>query len=199
MKREFDTREPTDSVEISQRDEERKSLSAKGRQAVQGEDSGRGGESAHLDDTPRPQDGHEFERWANRRYFGGHGRRLNVDPAYNCHLDKQVASGLSLLSERRSDLYDEKHAEIWEMKSGYEKGGIKVSQLEDYQTVLDAGYVYEKMGDEKPQRREVKAVHYLFATKAGAERNAGQFIDHDIGVWYVDNANNIQYLDRDQA
>lgn len=193
---ERDANEPNDDAEWSAVSEERRSLSMRGRRAMQGLEPGQEQTAAKLSDQ-RPQDGHEFERWANQRYFGGRGRRLNVEPTDNLHLDKQVPSGLSLLHERRSDIYDEQHAEIWELKSGYERGGISPSQLDDYQAMLDAGYVYERMGEGRPQKRTIKAVHYLFATRAGAIRNASLFSDHDIGVWYVDDDNSVQHLVND--
>ena len=167
----------------------RQSLGERGRRAMQGETQ------RNTVDGDRPTDGHEFERWANNQYFEGRGRRLNVNMYDNCqHLDRTSDSGIGLSKERRTDIYLDDTGEIWELKSGYEKGGIDEDQLDNYQNMLDAGYVYERDDQKERVKRPVNSVNYLFGTKAGAEHNASKFADRDIFVYYVDEANTVQHL-----
>lgn len=168
----------------------RKSLGERGRRAMQGEPQ------RNPADGERPtDDGHEFERWANNQYFEGKGRRLNVNMYDNYqHLDRTSDSGIGLSKERRTDIYLDDTGEIWELKSGYETGGIDEDQLDNYQNMLDAGYVYERDDRTEKVKRPVNSVNYLFGTRAGAENNASKFADRDIFVYYVDETNTVQHL-----
>jgi len=146
-------------------------------------------------DGAHPKDGHEFERWVNTKYFGNQGRRLNVNVFDNYeHLDRSSDSGFGLEHERRTDIYLDNTGEIWELKSGYESGSITKGQLEDYQSMLNAGYVYETDENNKKVPRAVNNVYYLFGSKEGARNNASKFVDRDIFLCYVDDNNDIQQL-----
>lgn len=136
--------------------------------------------------------GSDFEKWAGENVFHDEARRLAILPEDNLHLD-EYGDGVGITKNRRiSDAYLDRDGAIWELKSGYEKGGIDRDQLYEYSLMEDAGYVKVRNGDQI-EEVEVKSVNYLFETKAGAEANAAHLRGFAT-PWYKDEQGNIQLL-----
>lgn len=132
--------------------------------------------------------GSEFEA-KKSDYLGDGVHRITVRPEDNAHLT-DYGDGLGLVKRRTSDGYIDKRGEIWEQKSGYEKGGINKDQIHDYMTMEDAGYVNIRDAGGNIVKTPVTSVNYLFDSKAGADANAA-----DLGgltTWYVDKDGHVQ-------
>jgi hypothetical protein len=139
------------------------------------------------------QKGSDFEKWAGENVFHDEARRLAILPEDNLHLD-EYGDGVGITKNCRiSDAYLDQDGAIWELKSGYEKGGIDRDQLYEYSLMEDAGHVKVRNGDQM-EEVEVKSVNYLFETKAGAEANAAHLRGFAT-PWYKDEQGNIQLLE----
>jgi hypothetical protein len=142
-------------------------------------------------DVPNPsQKGSNFENWARQELFDGQARRITVLPEDNPKLDR-LADGVGISKERRiADAYWKEDGSIWELKSGYQKGGIDQDQLYEYSLMEEAGYVNARVGGKK-EKLLVTSVNYLFDSKAGAEANRSGAAT----FWYVDEKGKVQLLD----
>jgi hypothetical protein len=179
--------EPTQRSDVS--------LSTEGVRAMQGQSElGKTDSAPPQDDIPNPsQKGSDFETWAENEVFHGEARRLVVHPEDNLHLNG-FGDGVGITKDRRiSDAYVDADGSIWELKSGYEKGGIDQDQLYEYSLMEQAGHVYIRDGG-SIEKIPVKSINYLFETKTGAEANAS----HLKGIatpWYKDENGKVQLLD----
>jgi hypothetical protein len=170
-------------------------LSDTGTQAMQGKPESHTADSTSTeDDVSNPaQKGSDFETWARSEVFHGDARRLVIRPEANEHLDR-LGDGVGITKNRRiSDAYLDSDGSVWELKAGYEAGGIDQDQLYEYSLMEDAGCVYLRDGD-NVEKAPVTSINYLFETKAGAVANA-----RDLGgratPWYRDEEGGVQMLE----
>ncbi len=129
------------------------------------------------------QKGSEFEQWASEHVFKGAARRLIVKVEDNLHLDK-YGDGIGLTHERRSDAFIDQDGSIWELKAGYDRGGINEDQLREYSLMEDAGHVYIREGD-SVSKADVTSINYLFQTELSAKANS-KVLEGYATVWFVD-------------
>jgi hypothetical protein len=185
------------SESLSKRDDEPEISSAQetdigqtGRQSMQG--------IKPLPEQSNPaQKGCDFEKWAGENVFHNEARRLTILPEDNLHLD-EYGDGVGITKNRRiSDAYLDQDGALWELKSGYAKGGIDRDQLYEYSLMEDAGYVLVRNG-EQLEDVEVKSVNYLFETKAGAAANAVHLRGFAT-PWYKDEQGNIQLIEEQSS
>jgi hypothetical protein len=142
-------------------------------------------------DIPNPsQKGSDFENWARQELFEGKARRITILPEDNPKLDR-LADGVGISKERRiADAYWKEDGSIWELKSGYKKGGIDQDQLYEYSLMEEAGSVNVRVGGRK-EKLPVTSVNYLFDSKAGAKANQSGAAT----FWYVDEKGKVKLLD----
>lgn len=162
----------------------RTGLSEKGVRAIQGADA---------EKVNSGRKGSDFEHWARDDVFSGESRRLTMRPEDNKHLDK-YGDGLGLTKSRTSDGYISADGDIWELKSGYEKGGIDEDQLLEYSMMEDAGHVFIRDDEGKKVEVPVRSVNYLFETKSGAAANATD-LQARATVWYRDKNGKVQLFE----
>lgn len=128
--------------------------------------------------------GSDFEKLAEEEAFKDETKRLTILPEDNIHLD-DYGDGVGITKNRRiSDAYVDQDGSLWELKSGYEMGGIDRDQLYEYSLMEDAGYVNVRNGDQI-EKVKINSINYLFETKAGAAAN----VAHLRGFatpWYID-------------
>jgi hypothetical protein len=175
--------------------EPEKSPTPKGVAAIRGE--AKVENKTRLTPTPPAQDvpnpskkGSDFENWARQELFEGKAKRITVLPEDNPKLDR-LAGGVGISKERRiADVYWKEEGSIWELKSGYQKGGIDQDQLYEYSLMEEAGYVNARVGGKK-EKLPVTSVNYLFDSKAGAAANQSG----EANFWYVDEKGKVQLLD----
>lgn len=139
--------------------------------------------------------GSDFEQWAKTNVFHGEGHRLVALPEDNEHLDK-YGDGLGLTKGRRSDSYIMERGEIWELKSGYEKGGIDQQQLLEYSIMEDAGHVNIRTAEGQLKVMPVKSINYLFETKDGAAANMNG-LRGQATAWYKNNEGQVHLYAED--
>jgi hypothetical protein len=139
------------------------------------------------------QKGSDFEQWGRAEVFKGESHRLTALPEDNEHLD-EYGDGLGLTKRRSSDSYVDEEGSLWDLKSGYEKGGIDEDQLLEYSMMEDAGHVFIR--DDKGQIKDVPvtSINYLFETKAGAAANATD-LQGRATAWYKDENGKVQLYD----
>lgn len=139
---------------------------------------------------PNPaQKGSDFENWARKELFNGDAKRVTVYPEDNKHLD-DLGDDVGITKNRRiTDAYWTDDGSLWELKSGYEKGGIDKDQLYEYSLMEQAGYVNARVGNKK-ENLPVKSINYLFATEAGARANQSG----EATFWYVDKQGKVKLL-----
>lgn len=137
--------------------------------------------------------GSDFETWASQNIFRGEGRRLTIHSEDNPQLDK-IGDGVGITKDRRvTDVYLAADGAIWELKSGYEKGGLDRDQLFEYSLMEQAGYVYAREGD-KVTKAPVTSVNYLFETETAARANE-PYLRGQAAPWYVDKEGKLQLLE----
>ena len=153
--------------------------------SMQGKDN-----KSSLEPINSAQKGSKFEKSASTEVFHDEARRLVVYPEDNLHLD-QIDGGVGVTKNRRiTDAYVDQDGAIWELKSGYEKGGIDQNQLYEYSLMERAGYINVRKGDEI-EKVPVNSVNYLFETKEGAKAN-NNMLRGMATPWYRDETGNIQ-------
>lgn len=155
-------------------------LSESGRRAMQGHH-----------DVNSAEKGSEFEGWAKENVFKGEGRRLTVYPEDNPHLDR-LGDGVGISKARRqSDAFIDESGEIYELKAGYEHGGIDKKQAYEYSLMQDAGKVYERdrHGIKRKDPTKITGVSYIFDKKSGAEANRSELEQYGFGIFYRDDQN----------
>jgi hypothetical protein len=137
-----------------------------------------------------PQKGSNFENWTRKDLFEGQAQRITIHPEDNPHLDR-LGDGVGISKERRfADAYWKEDGSIWEMKSGYPKGGIDQDQLYEYSLMEQAGYVNVRQ-DGKNVKLPVTSINYLFDTKEGALANQSG----EAAFWYLDEKGNVKLLE----
>lgn len=143
------------------------------------------------DDSPSKK-GSDFEKWARTEIFKGEARRLTLHPEDNAHLD-QLGDGVGISKERRiTDAFVDSDGAIWELKSGYEKGGLDQDQLFEYSLMEQAGYVNVREGHHL-SKVPIKSINYLFATESAAQMNE-PYLRGLATPWYVDHKGRVQLL-----
>ncbi len=145
------------------------------------------------DDVVSPsQKGSDFENRVREEVFQGEGKRLIIHPEDNPHLDK-FGDGVGISKNRRiADVYSTADGAIWELKSGYEKGGIDQDQLFEYSLMERAGHVYTREGGEKV-KVPVTSINYLFETETAAQANE-PYLRGLAAPWYMDKNGKVQLL-----
>lgn len=159
----------------------RSGLSERGIRAVQG---------AKVEKVNSSRKGSDFEHWARDEVFSGESHRLTMRPEDNEHLN-DYGDDLGLTKRRTSDGYINTDGDIWELKSGYEKGGIDEDQVLEYSMMEDAGHVFIRDAAGKKVEVPVRSVNYLFETEAGAAANADA-LRARATVWYRDEDGKVQ-------
>lgn len=138
--------------------------------------------------------GSNFEKWCNANLMDDRAERLRVPSEQNDNLNLSAQS-------RLSDDYWARDNAIWDMKCGYEQGNIDISQLSDYQKMLNEGQV-TALKDGHEQIQNIESINYLFDTKEGALNNQ-ELIESTgserIFVWYLDNDNQPRLLQNEDA
>jgi len=179
-----DWKNPNEMKEVEPGDKSVPEVGGKGIQSIQGTDT------AVSEPANPAQKGSDFEKSASTEVFHGEARRLVIRPEDNGHLS-EIDDDVGITKGRRiSDAYVDQDGAIWELKSGYEKGGIDQDQLYEYSLMEQAGYVNVRKGNEI-EEVPVKSVNYLFETKAGAEANASA-LRGMAAPWYRDEAGGVQ-------
>jgi len=144
--------------------------------------------------------GSEFQTWADQSVFDekgfhGQGHRLTVRPEDNKHLDK-LGDGVGISKEyRQSDSFIDDYGEIYELKAGYQNGGIDEQQAYEYSLMQDAGKVRARRGDGTVVEMPVKGVTYIFDSKAGARANRSVLDRYGFGILYRDDQGQLLQLD----
>jgi len=185
--------EGQDQVEIPAAKQPEDSLSPKGKSAMQGltEQKIESSVPSETIEPPNPsKKGSDFESWAREELFEGNAKRIIIYPEDNRQLNK-LGDGIGLTKERRiTDAYWKEDGSIWELKSGYQKGGIDQDQLYEYSLMEQAGEVRVREGGNKI-KLPVTSINYLFDTKAGALANQSG----EANFWYLDENKNVQHLE----
>jgi hypothetical protein len=180
-------RETIETTEINAPDQA-KELSYQGMVNIQGTETA----STSHDSRNTAQKGADFEHRVQSDIFKGKGKRLTLQPEDNHHLDK-IGDGVGITKNRRiSDIYWSEDKSLWELKSGYENSTIDRDQLEEYNLMERAGYVYTREGDRK-NKVPVASVNYLFESKKGAEHNKPH-IDGYASTWYLNEKGDMELL-----
>ncbi|MFZ1752759.1 MAG: hypothetical protein WBO46_20515 [Caldilineaceae bacterium] len=128
----------------------------------------------------RHQRGSAFEAWAVANVFG-QKRRIAVPVVLNQHLVRVDDSGLGLLKDRSSDNYANEDGSLWDMKAYGDDSIIDLEQLQDYQLMERAGYVFDTDGIRIP----ITSVNYLFSSRIAAEKNFS-YLRGMATAWYVE-------------
>ena len=160
-------------------------LSARGRRAMQGRR-----------EVNSAEKGSKFEDWAQENIFQGEARRLTVYPEDNPHLDS-LGDGVGISKERRqSDAFIDEHGELYELKAGYEHGGIDKEQAYEYSLMQEAGKVNERdeRGIKRKDPTEITGVSYIFDSQAGARANQLELEQYSFGIFYRDEQGQLQQL-----
>lgn len=190
-----DTSVPTDDSEVKENDAISEAPLSKhtlpGIRAAQGMDE--------RDTAENPgQKGSAFQKWNDENVFNegpfhGAGHRLTIRAEDNEHLDK-LGNGVGISKERRqSDSFIDDYGEIYELKAGYETGGIDKDQAFEYSLMQEAGYVYAWRDGQKV-RTPVNGVTYIFDSQAGAKANADVLKPYGFGILFRDQQGKLQQL-----
>ncbi len=126
------------------------------------------------------QRGATFEVWAATYVFQTK-RRISVSVVLNQHLAQVDESGLGLLKDRMSDNYVDEDGSLWDMKAYGDDSIINLEQLQDYQLMMSAGYVFDADGVRIP----ITSVNYLFSSRGAAEKNRA-YLSGMATAWYVE-------------
>ncbi len=131
-------------------------------------------------DNNPAQKGSDFENKIREKYFDGETRRITIYAEDNEHLKPIDGEGITQ-SKRQTDIFIDKDGTIWEIKAGYQNGGIDQQQLDEYSLMEEKGYVYVRDGDKKVKTK-ITGVNYLFDTREGAAKNYSTYAT----FWYLD-------------
>ena len=142
--------------------------------------------------------GTAFENKAQAYLFFDSQPRLRIYRDDNPHLeeyDSRGTDGISNKEYRESDAYISERGELWDFKSGYEKGGVDADQYYDYSAMEDAGSVNcrvkDTSGEEKLINKNITSINYLFDSHEGAEANFRD-LDGFASVFFFDSDNNLR-------
>jgi hypothetical protein len=148
--------------------------------------------------------GEEFQQWSeahglDSNDFHGEGHRLRIHADDNGHLsrfdERDEQPGITT-KWRDSDSYIDNYGHLYELKSGYEIGGISKAQAYEYHLMQNAGYVKVRDATAKDGLRAVpvKGVTYIFDSKAGAEANRDVLEDYGFFILYRDGKGRLKQL-----